>query len=517
MAEAVDVLGKLRNGGDASEATAIGLGLGLASQARVADSQNRSEGRELAKRAVDVLQPLMAGPAPSISLRRAYGFALNYLGFTQLRDNQEEEAVKTLGAARDAYRSIDGLKLDDLPAAVAYAEASGWQMSALQQLGRYDEVRQVGEDAVRVTSQVLDKRPGNMSALRARGLIVGALESVEGLSLHMRKALALAEQETRDWEAIVKLDPSNQIAWNNLVGTRISEGFWLLGMGDVREALKRWNAGLALQKNVRESGMIGNVLSLSAGYVAKLEADSGNRQAAEAALASNRRYVAMAISSLPQDSFGRSFVPEFLGYYGYPNTGPGYGAYAIPYAEGDYETVRKEARASARRLEQIKNANPSQTLDKSRALELAYRMAAFASYRLQDYAAADAEIKQALEVHKAIPVRILWEELDAADQVVLAAMIAARLDRRDEARRMLGPVLTLHRGLYARKDNEWLGQRVLMARALYASALAGGGDEQAALSEAARLIDALPGEMKQLRSTALVRRDIAQEQQRRRG
>jgi tetratricopeptide (TPR) repeat protein len=520
LVEAVDVLGRLRKGGDTSETTTIGLGLGLTSQARVADSQTRREGRDLAKRAVDVLQPLMQAPSPSIAARRAYGFAMTYLGFTQQRDNDEEQAVKTLEAARAAYRgigSLDGPKLDDLPAAVAYAEASAWQMSALQSLGRFDEVRNVGEDALRVTGQVLDQRPGNMSALRARGLIGGALESVEGQSLHIRKALALAEQERRDWEAIVKLDPTNQIAWNNLVGTRVSEGFWLLGMGDIREALKRWHAGLALEKNVRESGMIGSVLSLSAGYITKLEADSGNRQAADAALKTNRRYAEMAISRVAPDSFGHTYIPEFLTYYGYPTTGFGYGAYAIPYSDEDYETLRKEARASVRRLEQITNANASQALDRSRVLEVAYRTAALASYHLRDYAAADAEIKHALEIHKAIPTRVLFEEIDAADQVVLAATIAARLDRRDEAQRMLEPVLKLHRSLYVRKDNEWLGQRVLMASALYASALAGNGNEQATLSEAARLIDTLPDELRQLKSTALVRREIAQEQQRRRG
>src|SRR5438552_1494741 len=141
LTDAVGVLSKLREQGDQSEATAIGLGLGLTSQARVAGSANRrAEERELAIKGVEVLKPLMAAPTPSISLRRAYGLAMTYLGFSQNRNNQEEAAVKTLEEARQAYRSIAGLQLDDLPAAVAYAEASGWQMEALQALGRFDDV-----------------------------------------------------------------------------------------------------------------------------------------------------------------------------------------------------------------------------------------------------------------------------------------------------------------------------------------------------------------------------------------
>ena len=232
LSEAVDVLAKLRNEGDKSEATAIGLGLGLMTKARVSDSLNRrDQSRQFAAQAVDVLKPLMAAPTPSIPLRRAYGLAMTYLGFTQLNNNQEEEAVKTLEESREAYRSIDGLKLDDLPSAVAYAEASAWQMNAFQALGRYDQARQVGEDAIRVAGQVLEKRPGHMSALRARALIADTLAATEGFDLHVRKALALAEQGARDWEAILKLDPSNQIAWNNLASARLAVGFWSLGLG----------------------------------------------------------------------------------------------------------------------------------------------------------------------------------------------------------------------------------------------------------------------------------------------
>ena len=85
--------------------------------------------------------------------------------------------------------------------------------------------------------------------------------------------------------------------------------------------------------------MIGTTLSLAAGYLAMLEADLGNAQAAEAALAANRRLIDMAIRDLPPDSFARGYLPEFLGYYGYPTTGLGYGVYALPLAARDYENA----------------------------------------------------------------------------------------------------------------------------------------------------------------------------------
>ncbi|MGE5088899.1 MAG: hypothetical protein ACM3QY_07215 [Candidatus Levyibacteriota bacterium] len=513
LAEAVDVLERLRSRGDGSEATIVGLGLGLTSQARVAASENRrTEELDLAGRSVALLQPLMNAPSPSIPLRRAYGLATTILGFAQMTSNQNEAAVKTLAASRDAYRGITGLKLDDLPAATAYAEASSWQMSALQNLGRLDEVRQVGEDAINVTHQVLERRPGDMSALRAEGLILDGLSGVEWTDLHVRKALALERQDARDWEAIVRLDPSNQIAWNNLANARIATAGMLFSLGEIGEAREQARAALDVERQVRESSMIGNVLSLAAGYLARLDADAGDRQGAAAAVASNRRFVALAVRTIPEGTFGRAFSPEFLGYYGFPTTGIGYGAYAPPSAEGDYEAVRRMADASAKRLEAIKDVTPSQAQSRDAALEVAYRTAADASYRLADYTSADADIRQALALRKAIPTRTLSDQRDAGEQTVLAAMIAARLGRYAEARRLLEPVLQLHRGLYARKDNEDLTEHVEYARALYASALAGSPGKAAELKLAATLLDRLPPAMRSLISIGRLRAWIAEAQ-----
>jgi hypothetical protein len=179
-----------------------------------------------------------------------------------------------------------------------------------------------------------------MSALRARALISDSLSGTEGFDLHPRKALALAEQGARDWEAIVKLDPSNQIAWNNIAASRQGTAFWSWTLGKVQETAEQWRAGLAIEPHVRSSGMIGYTLGTTAGYRTMFEADLGNRQVAEASLADNRRFIEMAIRDLPPDSFGRGFIPEQTGYYGFPGSGFGYGGYALGFAAGDFETVR---------------------------------------------------------------------------------------------------------------------------------------------------------------------------------
>jgi tetratricopeptide (TPR) repeat protein len=515
LSDAVGVLTKLRKEGDTSEATAIGLGTGLMSLARVADSQNRrEESRQLAQQGADVFKPLMPSPNPSIALRRAYGLAMLYLGFSQQRSNEEEAAIATLEEARKAYKSIANLSLDDLPAAVGYAEASAWQISAMGTLGRTEEMRKVGKEALDVAGQVLEKRPGNMSALRARALTVDTLSGTEGFDLHLRKALALSEQGARDWEAILRIDPTNQIAWNNLLNSRTALGFWSLNLGDVRGALEQWRAGIAAQKDIKDSGMIGIVLSLNSGYLTMVEADSGNRQGAESSLKENRRFVDLAIRGLAAESFGRVFLPEFLGTYGYPTSPFGYGALAIPFASGDFATVHQEALASVRRLEQVKTP-PQAELDRNKTLEMAYRTAAYASYRLKNYADADAEIKRALELRRSIPARNLNEQRDEADQRVLAAIIAARLGRDAEAQQLLAPALKLHRDLYARgPDNEDQTQRLEFAFTLYASALVSPNQSASQLAQAASILDGIPAAMRNLISTTRLREAIAEERKR---
>ena len=105
----------------------------------------------------------------------------------------------------------------------------------------------------------------------------------------------------------------------------------------------------------------------------------------------------------------------------------------------------------------------------------------------------------------------MQDERDASDELILAAMIAARLGQFAEAHKLVEPALKLHRDLYARGSDD-LSQRVQLARALYASALAGGAQRSASLKEAATLLDGLPPAMRQLVSTTLLRGWIAEEQ-----
>ena len=123
----------------------------------------------------------------------------------------------------------------------------------------------------------------------------------------------------------------------------------------------------------------------------------------------------------------------------------------------------------------------------------------------------------ALEARRALPKRTLFDERDADDGLMLAAMIAARMDRYPEAQQIMQPVLKFHRDLYARgKDNDDALQHAQFARALYVSALAAPGQRTTELAQAVAILDGLPPAMRRLVSNARLRESIAEEQKTRR-
>ena len=226
LSEAVAVLSKMRQEGDESESTAIGLGVGLMSEARVTNSLGKiADSQQLATQAVDVLKPLMSA-APSIPLRRCLwrSDALPWLCATAERERGN--------GGQDPGRGARNLPQHRRPhaagfaSAAAFAEATSRQVAALQSLGRsYERGASARKERKWPVSAGAASRPYGGDPLPA--LISNSLADSEQDILHLRRALALYDEGERDWEAILKIDPSNQIAWNNLANARLSKA-WVL-------------------------------------------------------------------------------------------------------------------------------------------------------------------------------------------------------------------------------------------------------------------------------------------------
>ena len=502
LREALGTLEGLRKAGDNSEVTAIGLGLGLAALARTVDSSNKyAEADRLAGQSAEVLQPLMAAAPPSVALRRAYGSVMIYRGFSAMRSGQEELGVKSLEAAREAFRGIDGLQLTDLSAAAGYTEASAWEMEALGRLGRLEEASRVGAEAVSVATQVLQQRPSHMGALRARGLINSNLAQIEGEALRLKKALPFEEAAIRDWDDFVKLDPGNSIAWNNFASTHLGAAALLIGLGRLDEARAKLLAAAAVERRTKLSALVTVNLMFPWGQLARLESDLGNRAQAKAALAEMRR-LAASVPARPAGSFERANLEMLVA------------SFEAQSALGalDYSAAASTARAALPGPKVAKPPGGREEWIWNRNHAAILQALGEAQYGLKEYAEAEKSLREAVRYQNLRPALISNERREIANVQALHAMALARLDRQEEARKVMGPVLEMHRGMRTREADD-LTEQFELALALHASALASPTKAQAQtqLAEAASLIDRLPASMRRLNSVNAAREAITEE------
>jgi tetratricopeptide (TPR) repeat protein len=502
LGEAVDVLSGLVQQGDHSEITAIGLSAAITAQAQAARSRSDiQKAFEIAPRSVDVLQPLLAAPSPSVALRRASGDALLNLGVLQSSfDQTGGHAVDTLEAARQAFRGIDNLSLADASSAVAYAEASGWEASALLQKGRLDDAARVAGEAVDVATTVLRKHPGYTLALRARGLAYSSLAGTSFEQFMISKALGYGLMSAQDYEALVGIDPSNAIAWNNLGVAYGNAAQAYVDMGRLDDAVALGHKALDIEHKAVLSSSLAFGLMDFAGHVMVTEADLGNRQKTALARTDFVRLLDLAVRNLPPDSFPRLVFTEYASWY----------AMQALAAAGDFRAIVVEGNASAQRLQAGVAQDGERATVKRTRLLAAWGSMAEAQYQLHDYAAAAATSAKVLELRRQIPPSTVEEARDASDEQMLAALIAVRLGKLDEARPLAAQALALHRGYYAR-NTEDATQHMQMARALYVAASAEIGDRAKELAEATAILERLPPQMGRLISVGRLRAAIAEE------
>jgi len=501
LSEAIATLTRLRQAGDASEATAIGLGLGYAAQARLMLFMNRApEEMKAGEAGAEVLRPLMAQPNPTPRLRRAYGDAMTRHGFTKMRAGDEVEGAKILEVAREAYRGIDGLKLDDLNAAAAYAEASAWQVEALSRVdGRMSDAQRVGEEAAKVAAQVLERRPGHMGALRSHGLLVGMLGFFEGNQLHLRKSLEFAREGEKDWRTFVTLDPGNSLSWNNLAGSILDVASTLENLGDLSEGLAVYRACWDLVKSRRD---IRANFAAAPTFAAVLESDLGIFRADY--LKEQLAISEAALKTLPAGSFQREATSYFI-------KGRLREAAMI---RGEYAQVVAGAREALPRLTTIKTENEGQQRNVNAAFAATHRQIAWASYNLRDFAVAESEMRRSLEYLGKNPVTSIQEKINLSEHRIQLAAAIARQGRQAEAKAMIEPEVRFQRELVAAGSDD-ANQKVLLALALLVDAYAGpGGRGRPQLEEAVRTIEKLPPQMHKRRSVTQLRGWIAEESKR---
>jgi tetratricopeptide (TPR) repeat protein len=498
--EAITTLEALRAKGDTSETAAIGLSIAFNARGRILSDQVKlTEAREQAQRSVEVLGPFARAPEAPAAVRRAFGAANNFYGFTQARVGDDAGAEKTLKVAREAYRSIDQLGLGDLSAAAAFAESTSWLMDALQAQGKNQEARMLGEEAYKVAEQVLERRPGHMMALRARALVSSNLGELAVYENQLKVALPFFERAVEDWKAFLRIDPGNTIAFNNHGSSSMGLGFTLESLGRPASAARIFRVAVEGSGKIKLTPSLARNIFFPLAHAARLETDLGNVAAGREAFSEASRSMRLMIEDPAANPAARAMAAA---------TERGFEA-QIAMIRGDDATSLEQARDAYGMYER---AQPQAALGKENRVEGMARMLwleALAALRLRDYAGAESAGRRSVELMSQIPVRTPIQAFERREVPIPHALALARLGRHAEARAALEP-LTKH---YSKPNaiGDVMTEAVTLAWVEYAEALATPERAAALLAQAGRRVDALPAEVKRMKTVARLREDIARE------
>jgi len=502
--EAIQTLDTLQKDGDASDPTAIGLSLGLAAKSRVIDSSGLSANTlPPSERAVEVIKPVAEAPGASIEARRTYGLALTQLGFFQMRQSRPEAATPSLQKALAMFRGIDDLQLNDLDAAANFSISSAWLVESLWGLGRNDEARAVGVEGMSVATKLLDRNPTHMLALRARALVAGNLYRAAMTDLRPAEALAWSVEGARDWSTLVRVDPSNMIAWNNLNADNDASSDALLALGRVRAAMAKQDESKVIEPMTAKSAMVAGAYSFNRASKGGLAAELGDTQLANALYAESIRYFNISLQGVPAGTFDRAYWEAFL---------------EVAKAEialnlGDFARVRGAAESARVKVEQLK---PESDFAKQQQTELLRRLSfalGTADEWTNDFAGAEKNFRAAVDYRKQSPVRNLFEQRNVAEQLAWHTVTLARLGRLEQAQETIAPALKMYRERAPKGKGSQTFQ-IDMIRVLYAAALANPDQSKALLDDARSRLNSLSPELREMRSVLHLGERIAQAQQR---
>jgi hypothetical protein len=487
-AEAVRLLDQQRRGGDRSEATTIALALAYAIQSQILDNENDPAGLVSGKQAYDILRPVAEAPNASAAARSAFVDILSRRGYEQQSDNQNEAAVATEQQARQLAAELGALDLSNIQMAALYADGSAWMVTALQNLGRNDEARRLGEESVSLADKVLERRPGFRLALHAEQVIESTLSGVAQNDLNPAEALRISQRNEQISLTLLHLDPKNLVSINNLGVAHQSLGDALWSAGRFREAMPYYHEMFDDFTNAASGGAGQEILfSYQAQYLVTQQSQLGDGAGATATLAKFTPHVVKLRQSEPKGSMAPVIVEAMQKA----------GAAQAAFERDDLTSARRIARETMGQLQAVKPERGVQEIQKYVSLYLAADIAGHADFLLGNYADAERDQREAIEARKKYLTEAVGDRRDLVEKSTWLAMAIARQGRLEEAAQVIAPAVKFHRELAAKNHgDQW--QNVELAAALYAQALTDKTHGPALLREASAKLDALPASMRNL-------------------
>ncbi len=496
LGEAVGALERLRAAGDTSEETAVGLGLGYGAEGDVSDRQGKLDSLALLVQAEATLRPYFDVPRATVATRRAYGLVALSLG-----SYQGEDGTDAYERARTAFASLGALDMTDVQAAADYAQTEAFECEPMWVHGRTGDVRKLAEQAIALASRVLDLRPGHLVALRSRALAWGYIGDTAREEMHLGEALAAFAKSAADAAALLRLDPTN-------TDDRLAADSADRRAMDVATMMGRPRAALVysahaletLRTNTHPTPFLGNLALYGTVARARLLFDLGeNAQGSESLASADVQLARIRHDRSPNSALLRSaegITSELKG--------------EIALLRGDPVDARNAAALADESLAGFKSSNAAierAVIDRRIAAALT---AADADYSLGDYAAAAQAAHAAVELARGDPLFRNTQKRRESRAVTAEAMALARLGQLEDARAILTPVLKTELA-FLKRNVDSQQQRLELAAALFAHALADKGEHESDLREATALVNGLSAEMRELKSTRKLAVRISEE------
>jgi hypothetical protein len=500
--EAVQLLEGLRAKGDSSEATLIALALGYNVQGRIFDNRNDPGALQAHEHAVELLRPAAVAPGASIPVRRAYVASLVSQGFQQWAGDKREEAARTEAEAMRIAGNLGARDLTDLFMGAYYAEAGAWRVEALYSLGRNDEARSVGTDAVAVAEKVLERRPGYRLALHAQQIIESEFGALASADLNPLEAARASQRAEAVSATVLRLDPDNTTSINNLAVSELDTGDALWAAGRLREGI------LSMRRAADDFGRAsagGAAMSMShfsmRARAAVFQALVGDFSGATATVAAGGPFLAKLRKSEPPGGLLLTIGEN-------TETVPAAVAAA---GRDELAAAQRLAGDALSRIQAVTVRGDAGTKYKTGWVATTSKAAGQIEYRLGNFAAAEKAERTALAARRVWGEQTVSDQRELGEMSTWLAMAQARQGRMSDAAQTIAPVVKLQRELAARNHgDQWVPLQ--LAQALYAESLTDPTKSAALLREAAKLVEGLAPTIQPLHDTRLWREWIRQAQ-----
>ena len=479
-AEAIQLLERQRAQGDDSEASLIALALAYLTKAKIQDNSNDPAATPTVMHAAELLRPVAESANASIAARRAYAEILVRVGFEQEAHGNFKDGILSEHQARMLAEALGAKNPEHLDMGALYAEAGAWEVNGLASVGRRDEARRVGADAVATAEKVLEMRPGYRLALHAEQVVIGGLGNAAGDDLNPLEGLRYAHKGEQVSATLLNLDPNNVTSINNLAvsHSNIADSLWYAGQ--LREAIPYYVQAL---KDFGQATHGGSVFALTRTYAmagtAYRQAQTGDFAGARGTIAAGEPFLEQLRGSEP-GSFTLALIEPFTQL----------AVAGVAFERADFVAVSRALPSIRDRLRSAKPTSGDTPVEQHGARYFAAHLAGRVAYMQGDFAAAGIAESEALQERTANSNGSTQDSRELSEVSTWLAMAQARQNKLQEAAATITPVVKTQRELSARNHGDgWLPFE--LACALYAQALAQPAQRAALLREAGGLLDHL--------------------------